>query len=200
MKLITSSQSQALAVSNPRQLEVTKAFGDQRQVAHMLSPLHYKQCPCDYSVALMLVTYGRDTLADILRLHLSAALITLGTDKADPALVTTIAESIIDCPGNHVRLLTMTNLLNFFPALTQGLIPLYGITHHSIMQAFQQYARKAFEQQQHWQQVQRSIERERQAELDAQGAVSWAQYAESRGIDPESNPLDYARPHNKKGD
>lgn len=200
MKLITSSQSQQLAVSNPRVNEVMQVYGDQRQVALMLSPAHYLACPCEFSVALMLVTYGRDTLADILKLHLSKALITLGTDKADPALITTIAESIIDCPENHVRLLTFDNLIRFFPYLTQGLIQLYGVTHHSIMQAFQEYARKAFAHQQELQQVLRRQEKEREQQEHERDAISWEQYAALRGIDPDQNPLDYARFYNKKGD
>lgn len=197
MKLITQQQSQAICTTNPRSVEVKEAFGTQKQVAVMLSPQNFRNFPCNYSVALMLGTYGRETLADIIRLHVANAILTLGNDRADPAMALTVAEAIVDCPERHVRLLTMTNLLHFFTALMQGTLNVYGVTHLSIMQAFQQYANDAFNRQQLLEEQRRSDERERAYEQHSRTAVTWQQYAASKGLEPDTNPLDYVRNQQK---
>lgn len=199
MKLLSNKKRKELVTTNPRSVKIRQTYGGPAEVSKMLSPQNWHEHYCDETLAAMLVTYGRETIGDIIRLHLANAFMTLGSDKTDPVTLITVTEAILDCPAEHIRLLTMSNLFGFFDAITQGLQRLYGVSHLSIMRAFQEYAESTYQQQLLWLATKERIEREQLEKEHREGAISWEEYAQQKGIDPATSPLDYANILKSKG-
>ena len=141
------------------------------------------------SLARCLVAYGRETTAQVLRLHLASALLKMGENKVDYDIVQSVSEAMVDVINEETRCLEFWRVLGFFPALVRGEYELYSCSHRHIMSAFNNYCAKAFERQVAARKERERAERERaDAEHDAT-SVTWEQYKQMRGIECE-NPIE----------
>ena len=188
----TTADSRALAVRQEYGdlPQLCKTFGTsaQRYCAQNVETAIRKGVP---TFALIVRTYGEDGVAGLIGIHITDAILRMGEDReVDEYDVDFIAHAI--CESERFRLLSMASILRFFHLLKCGEFDIYGkVTPRKILEAFRKYA---VEQQAKENRIAYEIERERKEREDEEhrrNAVSWEDYCEKQGINPEGGIAGY---------
>ena len=199
MKLLNgNNKTDALALTTDERTAIVKEvrgiFGNERQMLAYWDVAKYAERNGHHpatSMARMLISYGKADVRYILRQHLRAAFFKMGETKMTSEVITSVAESMADTMELEVRVLDFGRLLGFFQAITRGEYNLYNCTHLQVMNAFREYCKKAFAEQQAERKAKEDAERERRDEEHRATSVTFKEYCQLRGLDPETawNPL-----------
>ena len=139
------------------------------------------------SLVMMIKTYGKENIINNLKLFLVYMAGQMGATNTNPEDLNTIAEMIV--AATPLRTLNYAFVVTFFAKVLQGEFDVYSCKPHQFMKAMNDYAKAAHEKQQRLQrEKERSEEAERYRQHQAE-AVTYRQYAEAVGIDPNENPL-----------
>lgn len=203
MELINSNrQEKGLVVANqdPRAVAIRERYGDLASFTTRYSPAKQRQCYQNVAKAVeagaptfcaIKRAYGDQAIIAFVKTHVAEAIIRMGEDRdVDPADVQFIAEAIID--SERTQTLTLASVLGFFYRLKCGEFDIYGkVTPRKVLEAFRKYAteqqakenRIAFEQEQRL--------KAEEDERHRRESVSWEEFAERNGIDPEGGMAGY---------
>lgn len=191
---LTTTSQEPWAIAIREQYGALPAFGAR------FSPKVQKYCAQNMAKAIegnlptfgrIVAAYGEEGIATLIAAHISDALLRLGEERdADPYDVRFTAGAI--CQSERFRLLRFTTVLGFFHLLKCGEFDIYGrVTPRRILEAFRKYAIEAQAQENRLAYEKACREKEAEMERDRQEAISWEQYAASKGL-PDASLMDYA--------
>lgn len=199
MQLISSSNSNrqlAVRADDPRCMAIAERYGDLMRFNTRWCPanLWYIAANVDRSVedgvpslVMLMLTYGKEAIADNLNMHLLSAIDAMGINREDFTVqdIRTTAKLITE--SERLRTLNYAFLLTFFAKLMQGEYKVYSGAPYKIMEALNEYADVALERQRRLKKE--ADERREQMEDSNTPRLSWDEYAASRGI-TQRNPLE----------
>lgn len=184
----------------PWALAIREEYGSLPAFAARFTPQVQKYCAQNMVKAVennlptfgrIVSTYGEEGIGAIVATHMTDAILRMGEDRdVDPYDVQFIASAI--CESERFKTLRFTTVLGFFHLLKCGEFDIYGkVTPRKILEAFRKYAIEAQAQENRLAYEKACREKEAEMERDRQEAISWEQYAASKGL-PDASLMDYA--------
>lgn len=184
----------------PWALAIREEYGSLPAFAARFTPQVQKYCAQNMVKAVennlptfgrIVSTYGEEGIGAIVATHMTDAILRMGEDRdVDPYDVQFIASAI--CESERFKTLRFTTVLGFFHLLKCGEFDIYGkVTPRKILEAFRKYAITAQAKENRIAYEKACREKEAERERDRQEAISWEQYAASKGL-PDASLMDYA--------
>lgn len=203
MELMPSRRTEtALTTTSqePWALAIRESYGNLPAFATKFSPAVQKYCAQNMVKAVendlpsfgrIVSTYGEEGVGALVATHMTDAILRMGEDRdVDPYDVQFIAEAI--CQSDRFRTLRFTTVLGFFHLLKCGEFDIYGkVTPRKILDAFRKYAVEAQAKENRIAYEKDCREAAAAREQARANAVSWEQYAASKGL-PDASLADYA--------
>lgn len=184
----------------PWALAIREQYGQLPAFAARFTPKVQKYCAQNMVKAVennlpsfgrIVSTYGEEGISAIVATHMTDAILRMGEDRdVDPYDVQFIASAI--CESERFKTLRFTTVLGFFHLLKCGEFDIYGkVTPRKILEAFRKYAIEAQAKENRIAYEKECREQEAERDRSRANAVSWEEFAASKGI-PDASFMAYA--------
>lgn len=204
MELTPSRRDQTTALTTisqePWALAIREQYGALPAFAARFTPQVQKYCARNMVKAVeenlptfgrIVATYGEEGVGAIVATHMTEAILRMGEDRdVDPYDVQFIASAI--CESDRFRTLRFTTVLGFFHLLKCGEFDIYGkVTPRKVLEAFRKYAVEAQAKENRIAYEKECREQQAERDRSRANAISWEEYAASKGI-PDASFLEYS--------
>lgn len=203
MELTPSRRDQTTALTTTSQepwaLAIRERYGALPAFAAKFTPRVQKYCAQNMvkavednlpTFARIIKTYGEEGVGALIATHMTDAILRMGEDRdVDPYDVQFIASAI--CESERFRTLRFTTVIGFFHLLKCGEFDIYGkVTPRKILEAFRKYAIEAQATENRIAYEKACREQEAEQDRSRANAITWEQFAASKGI-PDGSIMEY---------
>lgn len=170
---------------------IRERYGSPAMLPAIFAPKHQHYCATNMRTAIergvptlgqIVTAYSLDAATTLMETHIVDAVLRMGEDRdVDSADARCMAQAI--CESERFRLLRLSTLIGFFYLLRVGEFEIYGrLTPRKVLETMRKWSESASRAEE---QTIAAIEHDReeaQRRAHDKSAISWSEYATSRGI------------------